>query len=140
MHSVNKKKLISSSSDLLRYARFMLTTSVAEHNLKLFGQLYADICRAECIWASDDADLETLVNRAVEWCRENVISLYKNEENDFKSWTLTFTVTKEYLQKYLDSELTVEEFLCEYTSDDSKEIYNQALLDNAILMEYGNNL
>lgn len=54
-----------------------------------------------------------------------------NENNECE--TIEFEVTKDWLKKHIDNSLG--EFLDEYTSEESEQIYGLAILENALINE-----
>lgn len=47
---------------------------------------------------------------------------------------IEFSISSSWLQEHIDS--SIEEFLNEYTSEESEEIYALAILDNAIIAKH----
>ena len=79
---------------------------------------------------------------------DNAVTLYLNKYDEYDFATqYEFSVKEDWLNSYLgntddancDSSyslcepMSIEDFLCEYTSTDSEVIYNDALYDNAIV-------
>lgn len=65
------------------------------------------------------------------------LECYHYDEEDYCDKVTTFCVPKLWLMKYLelDSDVKLNEFLEEYCSEDTEQIYSQALLEGVITEE-----
>lgn len=149
-----KNGLVTISDDLFDYGVMGIGCKIGDNAFYFGGNEVEDIMSLEEYKSSFDKEVTTeMVSNTIwnmisseEYSDEGWYYIYYLDENKVETLLLEtyddknnfinieFSVPSSWLEKYIDS--STEDFLNDYTSEESENIYAHAILDNAIIAKH----